>query len=365
MDHRRPRPRGRRTASRRRSWTQLTTLGFDATEIEAVRSHFVASMEFMDVFDPSLTLPDHVRRLADTIDASVDGFDAFGRELAAVGRPQPARRRAATAPPTASFTATPSAGQPPLAVAFDASASSDAEGPIASYAWDFGDGTTASGATAEHTYTAAGSFTATLTVTDGAGQTATTTQAIVVSDGPNVPPVAVATATPAVGPAPLTVSLSGEGSSDADGTITSYVWSFPDGSTLIGPVVQATLAAAGHGQRHVDRHRRRRRHGDDDGRRPGNRATRGPLHADARRRHAAARRAVRRLDEHRRGGHHGYAWSFGDGATGSRHRRPPHLRDGRLLHRDADGDRHRRPDGPGHRHRGRRRRQPATGRRRR
>ena len=120
-----------------------------------MRSHFVASMEFMDVFDPSLTLPEHVRRLADTIDASVDGFDAFGRELAAVG----ARNLldvAPDTPPTASFTATPPAGRVPLAVAFDASGSSDAEGPLASYAWDFGDGTTASSATAGHTYTTRG-----------------------------------------------------------------------------------------------------------------------------------------------------------------------------------------------------------------
>src|SRR5437764_15427173 len=48
---------------------------------------------------------------------------------------------AANAPPTASFTATPSG----LAVAFDGTASKDPDGTIASYAWTFGDGTTGTG----------------------------------------------------------------------------------------------------------------------------------------------------------------------------------------------------------------------------
>lgn len=47
---------------------------------------------------------------------------------------------------------------------------------------------------------------------------------------PNAPPVAVATATPSSGIAPLTVTLSAVGSSDPDGTITSYSWVFGDGT---------------------------------------------------------------------------------------------------------------------------------------
>ena len=71
-----------------------------------------------------------------------------------------------------------------------------------------------------------------------------------------MPPTAVAAATtPAVGPAPLTVTLSGEESSDPDGTIVSYVWTFPDGATLNGPVVQTTLGAAGTVDGHADGHR--------------------------------------------------------------------------------------------------------------
>ncbi|MFC0503485.1 ThuA domain-containing protein [Micromonospora costi] len=73
------------------------------------------------------------------------------------------------APPVVSATATPSAGTAPLTVAFDGTAT-DAEGntPL-TYAWDFGDGGTASTLDASHTYTAPGTFTATLTVTDSKG----------------------------------------------------------------------------------------------------------------------------------------------------------------------------------------------------
>jgi PKD repeat protein len=50
-----------------------------------------------------------------------------------------------------------------------------------SYSWDFGDGTTATGVTTTHTYTAAGAFTARLTITDNEGSTDTTTHEITVA----------------------------------------------------------------------------------------------------------------------------------------------------------------------------------------
>ena len=73
----------------------------------------------------------------------------------------------------ASFGASPEMpGAAPTVVTFDASASSPGDGgAIVAYAWDLGDGTTASGETVTHTYLADGEYTVTLTVTDEAGAT--------------------------------------------------------------------------------------------------------------------------------------------------------------------------------------------------
>ncbi len=83
--------------------------------------------------------------------------------------------------PVARVTASPTSGVAPLAVSFNGSTSSDADGTIASHAWIFGDGATGSGSTASHTYAAPGAYTARLTVTDNQGATGTTTVAISVS----------------------------------------------------------------------------------------------------------------------------------------------------------------------------------------
>jgi cytochrome c len=88
------------------------------------------------------------------------------------------------APPVVSATATPPSGTAPFAVSFTGTAT-DAEGdnPL-TYAWDFGDGGSATTANATHTYTAPGNFTATLTVTDARGAKAYATVAVR-SEAPN------------------------------------------------------------------------------------------------------------------------------------------------------------------------------------
>ncbi|MES2714240.1 MAG: PKD domain-containing protein [Pseudomonadota bacterium] len=71
--------------------------------------------------------------------------------------------------PVALATASPASGPAPLVVAFSAAAASDPDGSIASWHWDFGDGTSADTASASHTYAAVGSYSARLTVTDTLG----------------------------------------------------------------------------------------------------------------------------------------------------------------------------------------------------
>ncbi|MCF2237782.1 PKD domain-containing protein [Halobacterium salinarum] len=83
--------------------------------------------------------------------------------------------------PTASFTTSESVIEPGTAVTVDAG---DTTGSVDSYEWAFGDGTTAAGVTASHTYDAAGEYTIELTVTTGDGTTDTATQQITATTSP-------------------------------------------------------------------------------------------------------------------------------------------------------------------------------------
>jgi uncharacterized repeat protein (TIGR01451 family) len=119
--------------------------------------------------------------------------------------------------PTAKASATPAAGQAPLTVQFSSAGSSDPYGKPLTYSWDFGDGSTDTSANPSHTYTANGTYTATMTVSNGS-QTAKSSTQIVVGQSP---PTASITA-PSTYNAGDTVSFSGNATDPVDGTLPGY-----------------------------------------------------------------------------------------------------------------------------------------------
>jgi PKD repeat protein len=144
--------------------------------------------------------------------------------------------------PRAEFTTTPAFDYPPLDVTFDASASSSPNGLIVDYAWDFGDGTTAGGAIVSHTYAEKGVYEITLEVRDSAGKTGERTRSVealnrapVARFMPNVYTVGVH----------QPVWFNASESYDSDGEIVQYIWSFGDGTSADGEVVEHEYQTAG------------------------------------------------------------------------------------------------------------------------
>ncbi|WP_187279665.1 PKD domain-containing protein [Quadrisphaera setariae] len=173
------------------------------------------------------------------LDGTVDEVAIYDRALSAetVANHYKVSGLVKNAAPTASFTSQVS----DLGVALDASASADSDGTVASYAWDFGDGATGTGATTSHTYTAAGTYTVKLVVTDDKGATGEVTRSVTVAPRPNAAPTASFTSQVS----DLGVALDGSGSADSDGTVASYAWDFGDQSTGTGRTTSHTYTAAG------------------------------------------------------------------------------------------------------------------------
>jgi PKD repeat protein len=146
----------------------------------------------------------------------------------------------------ASIEADPTSGAVPLEVAFAGSATG-VEG-TAAWHWAFGDGAESDARDPQHLYAEAGTYTATLNVTDdrGAGAAASASVVIVASATADVPPVADAgpdqTIMLADGETQATVTLDGSGSHDPDGAIATHAWSgSPDPDDVERP--QLTLGA--------------------------------------------------------------------------------------------------------------------------
>ena len=140
--------------------------------------------------------------------------------------------------PTAVISSDYTPGYAPLTVNTDGSQSINATG----YSWRFGDGATATGVAASHTYTKPGEYNLELTVTSPDDLTGTTKQII---DVINQPPFAQASVDRLSGEAPLSVSLDAGGSFDIDGEIIQYAWDFGDGTMGLGALTNHTYTRAG------------------------------------------------------------------------------------------------------------------------
>ncbi len=134
----------------------------------------------------------------------------------ALGAPPPPQ------PPVASFSGSPTSGTAPLTVAF----TDTSTGQPTSWAWTFGDGGTSTAQSPSHVYTAAGTYSVSLTATNSLGSNTLTRTNYITVAAPQ-PPVANFSGSPTSGIVPLTVNFSDTSS----GQPTSWVWTFGDGGT--------------------------------------------------------------------------------------------------------------------------------------
>lgn len=135
-------------------------------------------------------------------------------------------------PPVAAFTFSPAVALTNDTVIFNSSPSASERGIIVSFRWDFGDGTLhADGAVATHSFADDGTYTVTLTVTDGDGLTDTDSQNITVL---NRPPTASFTEPATTAMTDAVINFDASSSYDPDGSIVDYTWDFGDGANATG-----------------------------------------------------------------------------------------------------------------------------------
>jgi len=120
--------------------------------------------------------------------------------------------------PVASITANPTSGSAPLDVAFDASTSTDPDNDPLSFAWNFGDGTTGTGAILTHRYQTVGTYNAVVTVSDGRG--GTNTASVRIDVGNTAPqPTIISPATTQLFRVGETITLQGSATDAQDGNL--------------------------------------------------------------------------------------------------------------------------------------------------
>jgi PKD repeat protein len=139
-------------------------------------------------------------------------------------------------PPTASFTHSCT----DLSCNFT-DTSTDADGSVTQWSWDFGDGETSTLQNPSHAYASEGTYDVTLTATDDAGGTDTATESVTVTaPAGNDPPVASFSSDCTYLACDFT-----DTSTDSDGNVTAWSWDFGDGSTSTAQHPSHGYAAAG------------------------------------------------------------------------------------------------------------------------
>ncbi len=139
----------------------------------------------------------------------------------------------ANASPTPSFSTSPADLVEDQPVHFSATGSADSDGEIVAYRWQFGDGETGQGVTTQHTYAAAGTYTVILEVTDNQGASASKSGTVTIASAtPNASPVAAFNWSPSSALALQPLVFDASASSDSDGSIVSYHWTFGDSLTV-------------------------------------------------------------------------------------------------------------------------------------
>ncbi|MFT4220199.1 MAG: PKD domain-containing protein [Microbacterium sp.] len=123
---------------------------------------------------------------------------------------------------------------------FSSSGSSDEGGSIVSYSWDFGDGAKSTDANPTHAYAASGTYTVTLTLTDDMGATNTATLSKQVQFVDTLPEAAFTASC-----TNLECELDASASTDAEGALAGYSWTFGDDTTDSGERVSHTFPADG------------------------------------------------------------------------------------------------------------------------
>jgi len=196
------------------------------------RTPYTYAWTFGDGTTSTVQSPSHTYSTAGIFSAAVTVTDANGATASAT-----AVAISVSGPLAATASGSPAAGDAPFATTLTGAATGG-KTPY-TFAWDLGDGATSTAQSPGHTYSAAGTYTATLTVRDSSGQVSTATARVVVSPSLG----ASASATPTSGDAPLAVAFTG-GSTGGLAPF-SYTWTFGDGTTSASLIPSHTYSAAG------------------------------------------------------------------------------------------------------------------------